>query len=329
MSSSAIVSGTPTALTLVALPVVECPTQYGIANPTSVAVKPITEPSNVASSLANYTDKSHYMAVIGPRGWHCSALDAADGTEGIFIAPLGTSATAPIGTKDLREGIAASSGAGAQMPYWLTCAAMPDLGVIGDLPCPKIPAGERFTRINHTTANFIDPPGVAGIGEPSGGRYTALGQIRYSPPPIPSMGDDVAQITCTLPASDASLCQTIIDGFRPWVDPIGDPDAIQQCWRYYSSQNSPLAVVAGFDTTVGAANRYLDLVSGSPSQPPAVEQDAKHTSTKPTSLCVFDGSFKVPGLVATRAYFIVGAGGTPLYPAVYDDQTSTPTRPAP
>jgi hypothetical protein len=314
----------------VALPVVECPTEYGIANPPSDAVKPITVPSDVASSLANYTDKSHYMSVVGPRGWHCSALDAADGGEGLFIAPLGTSVTLPSTyTKDLREGIAASSGGGAQMPYFLTCAAMPDLGVTGDLPCPKIPAGERFTRINHTTANFIDPPGVAGIGEPSGGRYTALGQIRYSPPPIPSMGDDAAEITCTLPASDASLCQTVIDGFRPWVDPVGDPAAIQQCWRYYSSRNTAGPVIAGFATTVGAANRYLDLVAGTPSQPPAVKEDAKHTSKAPTALCVFDGSYDVPGFVATRAYVIVSAGGTPLYPAVFNDQTSTPPRPAP
>ncbi len=215
------------------------------------------------------------------------------------------------------------------MPYWLTCDAMPDLGVTGDLPCPKIPAGERFTRVDHTTADFVDPPGVAGIGTPSGGRYTALGQIRYSPPPIPSMGDAAAQITCTLPASDASLCQTVIDGFRPWVDPIGDPDAIQQCFRYYSTQNAARIVVAGFDTTVGAGNRYLDDVSGVPSQPPTVEQDTNHTSTARVSLCVFDGTFDAPGFVATRVYVMVGTDGKSLDPSVWDDQTSTPTRPAP
>jgi hypothetical protein len=327
VSPTAIVSATPTTLTLVALPVVECPTEYGIANPPSDAVKPITVPSDVASSLVNYTDKSHYMSVVGPRGWHCSALDAADGTQGLFIAPAGTSVTTPAisYTKDLREGIAASSGGGAQMPYWLTCAAMPDLGVTGDLPCPKIPAGERFTRIDHTTADFIDPPGVAGIGTPSGGRYPALGQIRYSPPPIPSMGDVAAEITCTLPASDASLCQTIIDGFRPWVDPVGDKDAIQRCFSYYATQNAARTVVAGFDTTVGAGNRYLDAIAGAASQPP----DAAHTSKTPASLCVFDGRFDAPGFVATRAYVMVESDKTSLYPSVWNDQTSTPSRPAP
>jgi len=143
------------------------------------------------------------------------------------------------------------------------------------------------------------------------------------------MGDDAAEITCTLPASDASLCQTIINGFRPWVDPVGDPAAIQQCWRYYSSRNSPGRVIAGFDTTVGAANRYLDLVSGTPSQPPAVEHDASHSSTTRASLCVFDGSFDAPGFVATRAYVMVGSDGKELYPSVWNDETSTPTRPAP
>ena len=334
VSPSAIVSATPTTPTLEALPVVECPTTYGIANPPSDAVKSVTVPSDVASSLANYTDQSHYMSVVGPRGWHCSALDAADGNEGLFIAPPGTSVTEPIAyTKDLREGIAASSGGGAQMPYWLTCDAMPDLGVTGDLPCPKIPAGERFTRVDHTTADFIDPPGVAGIGTPSGGRYTALGQIRYSPPPIPSMGDDAAQITCTLPTSDASLCQIILAGFRPWVDPIGDADAIRLCFTYFAAQAPDRTVirtvVAGFDTTVGAGNRYLDVVSGNPSQPPAVERDANHTGTTRVSLCVFDGSFDAPGFLATRAYVMVGLDGKSIYPSVWNDQTSTPTRPAP
>lgn len=296
----------------------------------------VTVPGDVASSLANYTDGLHNMSVVGPRSWHCSAIDAADGSVSLFVAPPGTSSVTAANayTKDLREGIGANSGGSAQIPYEFTCAAMPDLGVSGNIePCPKVPAGERFTRIDHTTADFIDPPGVAGIGTPSGGRYTARGQIRYSPRPIPTMGDDAAEVTCTLPASDASLCQTIVDGFRPWVDPIGDPAAIQQCFRHVASQSAARTVirtvVAGFDTTVGAGNRYLDLVSGAPSQPPAVENDAGHTSTTRVSLCVFDGSFDAPGFVATRAYVMVGLDGTLLYPSVWNDQTSTPNRPAP
>jgi len=295
-------------------------------------VKSVFVPGPDWSQLANYTDGLHNMSVVGPRGWQCSAIDAADGNEFLFIAPPGVS-TATTGnayTKDVRDGIGATFGVSAQLPFELTCAAMPDLGVSSDVErCHKVPAGEQFTRVDHTTADFIDTPGVAGIGTPSGGRYTARGQIRYSPRPIPTMGDDAAEVTCTLPASDASLCQTIVDYFRPWVDPVGDPDAIQQCFRHVASQNARLTVVAGFDTTLGAGNRYLDLVSGTPSQPPTVEHDAKHTSTTPAALCAFDGSFDVPGFVATRAYIIVGADGTPLFPAVYDDQTSTPAPPAP
>lgn len=329
VSPSAVVSATPTSLTLEALPVVECPTVYGIDHPDPAGpVMSVIVPGPDWSQLANYTDGLHAMSVVGPRGWQCSAIDAADGNVSVFVAPPGTSSetSAGTGTKDLRQGIGAYLDGRS---YELTCAAMPDLGLTGGSPCSKVPAGETFSRVDHTTADFVDPPGVAGIGTPSGGSYTARGQIRYSPRPIPTMGDLAAEVTCTLPGSDATLCQTIIDGFRPWVDPIGDPDAIQQCWRYYSSRNSAGSVVAGFDTTVGAANRYLDLMSGTPSQPPAVEHDAKHSSTTPTALCVFEGSYDVPGFVATRAYIIVGAGGKPLYPAVYDDQTSTPVRPAP
>ena len=224
VSPSAVASARPTALTLVTLPVVECPTQYGIDNPGSpVAVKSVTVSGDVASNLANYTDGLHYMSVVGPRGWHCDAIDAADGNADLFIAPPGAS-SAPSGnsyTKDAREGIGARFGVSAQLPFEFTCAAMPDLGVTSDAEkCPKVPAGERFTRVNHTTADFIDPPGVAGIGTPSGGPYTARGQIRYSPPPTATTGDEAAQVTCTLPASDASLCQTIVD----WLPTMGRPD---------------------------------------------------------------------------------------------------------
>ena len=295
-------------------------------------MKSVFVPGPDWSQLANYTDGLHNMSVVGPRGWQCSAIDAADGNGFLFIAPPGVS-TATTGnayTKDVREGIGATFGVSAQLPFELTCAAMPDLGVSSDVErCHKVPVGEQFTRVDHTTADFIDTPGVAGIGTPSGGRYTARGQIRYSPRPVPSMGDVAAEVTCTLPASDASLCQTIIDGFRPWVDPVGDPAAIQQCWRYYSTQHAARTVVAGFDTTVGAANRYLDVVAGTPSQPPAIEHDAEHASTTRAALCVIDGQFDAPGFVATREYVIVGLDGKSIYPSVWNDQTSTPNRPTP
>ena len=167
-------------------------------------------------------------------------------------------------TKDVREGIGATSGGSAQIPFEFTCAAMPDLGLTGTFPCHKVPAGEKFTRINHTTADFIDPPGVAGIGTPSGGRYTARGQLRYSPRPIPTMGDEAAEVTCTLPASDASLCQTIIDGFRPWVDPIGDPDAIQQCWHYYQDRSSADAGYRGLQYDGGRGKPLSGSCIGHP-----------------------------------------------------------------
>jgi hypothetical protein len=291
-------------------------------------VKSVIVPGDVYSSLANYTDGLHAMSVVGPRGWHCSAIDAADGNVFLFVAPPGTSsAPAYSNSKDPREGVGATTGGSAQIPYEFTCAAMPDLGVSGSEPCPKV-QGEHFTRINHTTADFVDPPATVGIGTPSGGSYTARGQIRYSPRPIPTMGDLAAEVTCTLPASDASLCQTILNAFHPWIDPIGDPDAIQRCFSYFATQNAARTVVAGFDTTVGAGNRYLDVVSGAPSQPPAVEQDANHTSTTRVSLCVFDGTFDAPGFVATRAYVMVGLDGKSLYPSVWNDQTSTPARPS-
>ncbi len=169
------------------------------------------------------------------------------------------------------RGNRAEAGASAQMPFWLTCAAMPDLGCDrATFRATKVPAGEKFTRINHTTADFIDPPGVAGIGTPSGGRYTARGQIRYSPRPIPTMGDDGSRGHL----HDAGVRREFVPDAFSTTSSRGSIRSATLTRSSNAGATTPTKIrparsIAGFDTTVGAANRYLDLVSGTPSQPPA------------------------------------------------------------
>ena len=72
------------------------------------------------------------------------------------------------------------------------------------------PASERLTTISPHVVHFTDPPGIKGDGDPSGGKYAAMGEMTYY--------DDLASDgswteTCVLPPTDLSLCTAILDNF--------------------------------------------------------------------------------------------------------------------
>jgi hypothetical protein len=72
------------------------------------------------------------------------------------------------------------------------------------------PAEEQSTQLSSTVVAFEDPPGVAGDGDPSGGPYPANGVMIYGPG---SVMDGSWIETCSLPASDHSLCNVSLNEF--------------------------------------------------------------------------------------------------------------------
>ena len=82
-------------------------------------------------------------------------------------------------------------------------------------PCPSTPATEQIIRDNPVAAEFYDPPGIVGDGAPSGGIYTARGRVIDLPSPG-STSEGAASVTCTLPQSDALVCDVIIGLFAPY-----------------------------------------------------------------------------------------------------------------
>ena len=68
------------------------------------------------------------------------------------------------------------------------------------------PAGEQVVRLGPTSLAFEDPPDVAGQGLPSGGADPANGAIVTAPA-------FAAKETCTMPASEHSLCTVILNTF--------------------------------------------------------------------------------------------------------------------
>jgi hypothetical protein len=204
------------------LPSVDCPTTYGMTNAGSP--RPVTllpAPPDVTGSFTSYTDAPHNIAVIGPAGWNCHAIDAEDGNVSIMVTPPGTDATAPSQPffRDTREGIhafIASDGTGS-VPY-LLCPVMPDLvsPTWTGVPCPQKPATETVIRDNPVAAEFYDPPGVVGDGAPSGGSYQAMGRVLENP----AQGAEpqgAAAVTCTLPPQPVGLlCDDVVAEFDPF-----------------------------------------------------------------------------------------------------------------
>jgi hypothetical protein len=107
----------------------------------------------------------------------------------------------------------------------------------------------------------------------------------------------------------------------------GDPNAVSQCVMAEAKKQAELGanpahvpalnVVAGFQTTEGAAHRYADNLGvkpGDPSPPAAVENDAVHTSTAPMVACILDGDIVAPNLPGnppyTRELAVIGSDGS-------------------
>ena len=65
-------------------------------------------------------------------------------------------------------------------------------------------------KISSVAVGFQDPPGVAGLGFPSGGQNPANGVGLYQPKPT----EPTAYLaTCTLPAAQQDLCTAVLNHF--------------------------------------------------------------------------------------------------------------------
>jgi len=213
------------------LTVVACPTTYGIAQARSPIVPErlaVSLPVQVAGELTFYSDKSRSIEpILGPKGWHCTAIVGADGSTAVSIAPpaerLPLRPTASLGVT------AYSLSACQGCVYGLVCPFVPgagqELGYAGVLPCTSAPRREAIDFLKGSPTNqttpindeiaFEDPAGVHGDGTPSGGVNAANGVVLYSFSPRSSGGEGgMASVeTCTLPRREHAVCTAILDEF--------------------------------------------------------------------------------------------------------------------
>jgi hypothetical protein len=204
-------------LVSVQLPLNVCKTSVGDSSETPVnlptSVK-VDVPKSSASKLALYSDDEGVIEVLAPTGWTCSALIGADGSSSVTVQPAGLPPTpSPVTTAE--EVRAAQTSACVGCRESLACPlfidAANDYLQQFQQRCPsRRPTSERLTTISPHVVHFTDPSGIKGDGDPSGGKYSAIGVMTYY--------DDLASDgswteTCVLPPSDTSMCTAIIQNF--------------------------------------------------------------------------------------------------------------------
>jgi len=220
---ASLAAPTPETAYTARIPVVTCPTSFGLPDETMGPVPSTmtaTVTAAVAAQVTFYGDGTRTL--LGPKGWHCEAAVGADGSSSMVITPPDQPTPTESASPDWQAVTAFTGGACVGCIAAMACGLFPEAWTLFDQPglsCPAAtPSGELVTRPMPQSAIFEDPPGVAGTGEPSGGRYRALGLMVFDPgtgaggtgPDFPS----VLKITCTLPDAMAQICDEIVEGAR-------------------------------------------------------------------------------------------------------------------
>ena len=210
------------------LPVIRCPTTYGLAQtPTQRVPDRIVAnlPVSVAADVSFYSDSARSLTpILAPKGWQCSAGIGADGSFGITVYPRGrpdpetSSANTLAASTEVVE--ANKQGPSANLAALTACHVFRytvhvlATGGTRAPACSRRYARQRDVFVSGSAsaqsgiALFTDPPHVKGTGTPSGGAYPAIGALRYSAR-VPA----AEEITCVLPPSLAAVCRAATANF--------------------------------------------------------------------------------------------------------------------
>jgi hypothetical protein len=169
-------------------------------------------------TLATFTDALGTLDVVAPSSWQCTALDGVAGLSTLVVYPPGQSRPPWGDVAVVHQGIVASQtggcgGCSLETACSLFSAARHRYLVTYGVSCQHAEARkELVARVSPSLTRFIDPPGVAGTGQPSGGGDAAYGAMLWHP--RRGVLDTRAWlITCTLPALDHDLCVFSVGAF--------------------------------------------------------------------------------------------------------------------
>jgi hypothetical protein len=181
-----------------------CPTTYGIPgdHPKRPTHATLALTTREAGSLLAWAGGGTPV-VLAPRGFACRAFVGADGSVQVRLAPPDAAASGPAVEVEV-EGSCVGCIAS------LACGLFPRAAKDTGFPCHTVrPKRERVATLLPNVRAFIDPAGVKGSGNPSGGPLRAVGAIVY----VPNRSTFAARLTCTLAGSDAASCQGILTDF--------------------------------------------------------------------------------------------------------------------
>jgi Domain of unknown function (DUF4850) len=169
-------------------------------------------PRALAGHLSVYTDNQGIMALVGPKGWTCTAAYGADGSGGVGVQPPGAKSSSPPAITGSET--SACAGCTLDQACVLFTNAQQTLRTLYDNePCPaRRPAAETVVSVASGIKAFDDPPGVKGDGQLSGGQDPANGVMTYHP----SAQAGSWLETCTLPSNEKDLCTAILNAFISW-----------------------------------------------------------------------------------------------------------------
>jgi len=199
------------------LPVVSCSTSYGVGSGSNPYVPRQLPAATSVRGLSFYSNG--LITVLGPAGWTCGALVAADGGQRLDVYPPGQPDYA---THEAPKGAAlvqvdrdyTGHGPGAED----VCALFPHSGAASfvnssGLPCPTPPARESHVQLTDDVLTFSDPSGVAGTGAGSGGTLVSMGAVVYPQVGSGAASVNIALLSCSLPRRYSSVCDAVRSDF--------------------------------------------------------------------------------------------------------------------
>jgi hypothetical protein len=208
------------------LPVVSCPTTYGVGGRTGVYVPTRLPAITSRHGLSFYSNGLN--TALAPAGWRCHALVAADGGQVLDVAPPGSpdysTSEPPKGAKLVQV---ATDYTGHLPGGELVCALFPHSAAAtaissSGLKCPMVSKREHVVQMTSDIATFTDPARVIGVGTGSGGALPSQGAGIYPQVTPTPQSVDIALLSCTLPAREANLCRAIQSDFLIRYTPVDE-----------------------------------------------------------------------------------------------------------
>ena len=203
--------------TVSVLPVISCPTTYGAGSGSGPFVPHQLPTTSSVKGLSFYSNGM--ITVLGPAGWACSALVAADGGQKLDVYPPGK--------PDYSVEIAPKGAAVIEVDVDYTghlpgaeevCVLFPHSAAASevqqdDMSC-SAPSGEKTSSLTDDVVRFTDQAGISGTGAASGGSLMSTGAAVYPQLPFASAARvDISLLSCTLPSKMAPLCSAVLGDF--------------------------------------------------------------------------------------------------------------------